>query len=366
MHNLHFIYAAALKNAVGTVASAILPTATAYSTAYVLSYIYEPLANHASEYAEEYELYEYKTAASENMYNLITTNLGSEIADFSSLLTNNFLSSLKNAMLLDGIVFYVLGGQILPGIIGATIAYDLRTSINSYFENSKSYEVMGGVFAGAIKYGIAGLTLDKKVLFVGAINNAAYEYFKTADDDPVTNNDVIGLYTSLFQIEGIDAALNIILREKGKLEQFTTTLKVAGLLSASVWGFLTAEDKPFYCDNTKCYKKDVLVHNITYIDERYKGDYDFTLKRVLNHVNKIGSDISYLMNMVNSQKPTSDDLENKEIIMNTTLHYNPKTQCALKDSKLLDIRTIYEHHDELSQNTELNNEEAQQSIKEDL
>jgi hypothetical protein len=383
MYYIHSIHAAA-----NVVISAVTPVAratAAYSTAYLFnSHVYEPLANTASEYAKEWGLYEYKTAVSESIYNFTSTNLSPEVADFGSHLSKNFLPSLKDAVLLDGIVFYVLGGPILPGIIGATIAYDLRASINSYFENSKLHGVAGGFFAGAIKYGIAGLTLDKKVLLIGAMNNAAYEYFKTADDDPVTNNDVIGLYALLFQIEGTDAVLNVMLREKGILEQLTTTLKVAGLLSGSVWGFLTPGDKSFYCDTTQCYKKDLLVHNITYIDERYKGDYDFTLKRIPNHFYKMYNDTLDATTYINEKYKGDHDSTLERILnyfpkyallitseeevtnMNSTLYYSTKTQCALKDFTQLNICRLDEYYDESSQNTELTSEEVSQNIKEDL
>jgi len=364
MHYIHSIHAVAAANAANIVISAVTTVsraAAAYSITYLFnSYVYESLANTASKYAKEWGLHEYKTAISEGTYNLTSINLSPIIADFGSLLSKNLPPSFKDAVLLDGIVFYVLGGPILPGIIGATIAYNLRASINNYFENSKQYGVAGGFFAGAIKYGIAGLTLDKKVLLIGAMNNAAYEYFKTAGDDLVTNNDVIGLYALLFQIEGIDAALNVMLREKGKLEQLTTTLKVAGLLSGSVWGFLTEKDKSFYCDNTKCYEKDLLIHNITYIDERYKGDYDFTFKRTTNYFNKVHDDICYAANLLYTY------LKKEEIRTEDESNYNPKTQCALKDFTQLDICTLDEYYDESSQNTELTSEEVSQNIKEDL
>jgi hypothetical protein len=337
MHNIKSI-----ANAIYTISKPILPEAArataAFSTAYIFnSYVYEPIANTTSEYAKEWGLYGYKTAVSESIYNFTSTNLSPEIADFGSHLTTNFLPSLKNAMLLDGIVSYVLGGPVLPAIIGATIAYDLRASINSYFENSKPHGVAGGFFAGAIKYGIAGLALDKKVLFIGAMNNAAYEYFKTEGDDIVADSDVIGLYALLTQIEGVDAILNVMLKEKGKLEQLTATLKVAGLLSGSVWGLLQKS------------KFNELKYNCT--------------ESIPNLFSKSYDDILYTVNL---QKPVSNDLENEVININSALYYNTKTQCILKDFAQLDICALDEHDDELSQNTELNNEEVLQNIKEDL
>ena len=132
-----------LASAIKTIA--ILATTTtigkatfAYSATYFFnSYAYEPLANAVSEYAKEWGLYEYKTSVFENIYNVTRNNLSPEIADFSVHLAKNSLPALKDAILLDGIVSFALGGPILLPIIGSTIAYDLRKSINGYFENSK-------------------------------------------------------------------------------------------------------------------------------------------------------------------------------------------------------------------------------------
>ncbi|MFK7760876.1 MAG: hypothetical protein AB8B46_01970 [Candidatus Midichloriaceae bacterium] len=344
-----------IANAMYTISKPILaPTAkatAAYSTAYLFnSYIYESLADTTSYYAKAWELYEYKAAVSESIYNFIHTNLSPEIADFGSHLTTNFLPSLKNAILLDGIVFFVLGSPILPGIIGATIAYDLRASINNYFENSKPYGVAGGFFAGAIKYGIAGLTLDKKVLLIGAINNAAYEYFSKEVSAIVNNNDIVGLYASFFQIEGLDAFLNIIqkyafyqdmdadnIMQKYALNQLITTLNVAALLSGSAW---------------------VLLQKSKFSELEYNHT-----ESILNLSSKFYNDI---LHAVNLQKPVSGDLENEVIDVNFTFYYNAKTQCILKDFTQLNICSLDEYYDELSQNTELNNGETQQDIKEEL
>ena len=348
-------YIKSIANAMYTISKPLLAPAAkataAYSTVYLFnSYVYEPLANTTSDYAKAWGLYEYKTAVSESTYNFIHTNLSPEIADFGSLLAKNSLPSLKNAILLDGIVFFVLGGPVLPGIIGATIAYDLRASINNYFENSKPYGVVGGAVAGAIKYGITKSTLDIKTLLIGAMNNAAYEYFSKEVGATANNNDVLGLFTSLFQIEGLDAFFNIMQKyalyqdmdtdnvmQKYALNQLTTTLKVAALLSGSAW---------------------ILLEKSKFSELKYNH-----IESIQNLFNKLCNDILYAVNL---QKPVSDDLENEVIHMNSTLYYNTKTQCILKDFTQLNICRLDKYYDELSQNTELNNEEPQQDIKEEL
>lgn len=232
-------------------------------------------------------------------------------------------------------MFFVLGSPILGGIIGATIDYDLRASINNYFENSKPYGVAGGFFAGAIKYGIAELTLDKKVLLIGAINNAAHEYFSKEVSAIVNNNDVVGLYASFFQIEGLDAFLNII--QKYALNQLIKTLNVAALLSGSAW---------------------VLLQKSRFSELEYNHT-----ESILNLYSKFYNDI---LHAVNLQKAVSGDLENEVIDVNFTFYYNAKTQCILKDFTQLNICSLDEYYHELSQNTELNNGETQQDIKEEL
>ena len=364
----------------------------AYSTTYsIQSYVYEPLTSFTSEYAEKWGLYEYKTLISESMYNATRNNLGTETANFSSLLVKNFIPSLKDAILLDGIAFYVLGAPVLCPIIGATVAYNLRANINDYFENSKPHGVVGGFIAGAIKYGIAKSTLDWKILLMGSINNALYEWFKTTTKDTVTNNDVVGLYTLFVQIEGVDALFNIMqtyvlyqdkttfletmqkdvayknmddavnIMQKYVLNQLTIPLKVAGLLSVSVWGYLSAKDKAFYSDDTKCYTKDIFAYNITYIDERYKGDYEFTLNRTLSNFKILHDDVLYMASLVANYSKKG------EVHIEVKSNHNPKTQCALKNFTQLDISTLDEYYDELPSNSELlNNEETQQDVKEEL
>jgi len=356
----------------------------AYSVTYFFnSYAYEPLANAVSEYAKEWGLYEYKTSVFENIYNVTRNNLSPEIADFSVHLAKNSLPALKDAILLDGIVSFTLGGPILYPIIGSTIAYALRKSINGYFENSKLHEVTGGVVAGAIKYGISKSTLNGKILFIGAVNNGLYEYFKPEVGATITNADTIGLYTSLTMIEGVDAVLkfaqtyiwgndaelNVILNINNLLGQIATTLKVTGLVSASIWIFL--EDKDFYCNKTQCFKKGIEFYtdDMCYIDERYKGEFAWTLERTLSIPNKVIDDITYAVNYVmNSQKPTPDMPANEEANVNFTFDYynNTKAQCVLKNFTQLDTCSADEYYDELVQNTELNSKEVEQDVKEEL
>ena len=356
----------------------------AYSVTYFFnSYAYEPLANAVSEYAKEWGLYEYKTSVFENIYNVTRNNLSPEIADFSVHLAKNSLPALKDAILLDGIVSFTLGGPILYPIIGSTIAYALRKSINGYFENSKLHEVTGGVVAGAIKYGISKSTLNGKILFIGAVNNALYEYFKPEVGATINNADMIGLYTSLTMIEGVDAVLkfaqtyiwgndaelNVILNINNLLGQIATTLKVTGLVSASIWIFL--EDKDFYCNKTQCFKKGIEFYtdDMCYIDERYKGEFAWTPERTLSIPNKVIDDIAYAVNYVmNSQKPTPDMPANEEANVNSTFDYynNTKAQCILKNFTQLDTCSADEYYDELVQNTELNSKEVEQDVKEEL
>ncbi len=327
----------------------------AYSATYFFnSYAYEPLANAVSEYAKEWGLYEYKTAVSNSTYNFISTNLSPKIADFSVHLAKNSLPALKDAILLDGIVSFALGGPILLPIIGSTIAYDLRKSINDYFENSKLYGVAGGVAGGAIKYGVSKSTPNMKILFIGAVNNALYEYFKPEVGATIANVDTIGLYTSLTLIEGVDvmlkfaqtyiwsydAKLNVALNQNDALGQIATTLKAAGLVSTSIW---VSEDK---------------VGNLT-----------LSLERTLSIPNKIIDDIKYAVNyVINLQKPTSHIPTNEEVNVTSKFDYynNTKTQCVLKNFTQLDTCSADEYYNELVQNTELNSKEVEQGVKEEL
>ena len=298
----------------------------AYTTTSLFnSYVYESLANTISQYAEKWGLYKYKTDVSKSTYDFIFINLSPEIADFGSHLAKNFHPALNDAILLDGILLYTLGVPILHPIIGSTIAYDLRKSINSYFENSKLHGVAGGVFAGAIKYGVSKSTINPKILLIGAVNNALYEYFKPEFGATITNADAIGLYVSLTLIEGVDAVLKFALTHgldhdpvlgvernlNSLLEQTMTTLKVAGSLSASTWIFLEDE-----------------------------GEFTWTLGRTLSIPNKVIDDIAYTVNyVINLQKPIP----------------NTNAQCALKNFTKLDTCPADEYYDELVQNTELNN-----------
>jgi len=218
------------------------------------------------------------------------------------------------------------------------------------------------VVAGAIKYGISKSTLNGKILFIGAVNNALYEYFKPEVGATITNADTIGLYTSLTMIEGVDAVLkfaqtyiwgndaelDVILNINNLLGQIATTLKVTGLVSASIWIFL--EDKDFYCNKTQCFKKGIEFYtdDMCYIDERYKGEFAWTLERTLSIPNKVIDDITYAVNYVmNSQKPTPDMPANEEANVNSTFDYynNTKAQCVLKNFTQLDTCSADEYYD---------------------
>ena len=224
-------------------------------------------SNITLQYAEELGIYEAKKVLANNTYSIVENKFGKTAADVSSNLVNKFPEALEEAIVLDGLVFSMLGAPIIFPIIGATIAYDIRKAANEYFGKDAVVKNVGtGAIAGAIKYGIANLTLDKTTLFIGAVNNGLYEYFKPEVGDTVGNLDVIGLKASLFQIEGTDAILKKMLTEDVNLKsELLTTLKVTTLLSGSLWGFL--QDKKL-------------------------SELNFaTLERVPNHYNKVCNDL---------------------------------------------------------------------------
>ena len=245
-------------------------------------------SNRVSEYAEEWGVYEAKKWIVNNTYSLAI-----EVVNYGSHLVNKFPEALTDAIILDGVLFGAMsclsfsgkvatlgffGSYVVPFAIvysiaeisltisAATIAYDIRKAANEYFgEDNVVANVVVGVFAGAIKYGTIGITLDWKILLIGATNNGLYEYFKSEVGSAIDNGDIIGLYTSVFQIEGTDAILKKVLNDNVNLKsELFTTLNVVTLLSASLWLFL--QDK-------KLSELDIS-----------------TLERVPNHYNKICND----------------------------------------------------------------------------
>lgn len=301
-------------------------------------------SNTTSQYAEEWGIYEAKERIANNTYNIVESKLGKATADVSSHLVNKFPEALEEAIVLDGVVLCALGTPVLPAVIGATIAYDIRKAANEYFGKDAVVKNVGAAaVAGAIKYGIKSLTLDKKTLFIGAVNNGLYEYFKPEVGDTVVNLDVIGLEASLFQIEGMDVMLKIILKENINFQsELLTTLKVTFRLSALSWVFL--QDK----------KEHAII----------------TLERVPNHSKKVYNDILVLAQKCHeyvydcASKMLSKEVTQNELITSRENNTNAEQMCYINPFKDLDVCYIDEFEEQNKLATSSENE--LEAVKYDL
>ncbi len=277
-------------------------------------------SNTTLQYAEEWGIYEAKKMLANNTYGIVESKFGKTAADFSSNLVNKFPEALEEAIVLDGVVFYALGAPAIYPIIGATIAYDIRKAANEYLEKDAVVKNVGvGAVAGAIKYGIAGLTLGKSLL-IGAVNNGLYEYFKPEVGDTVGNLDVIGLQASLLQIEGTDVILKKVLTENVNLKsELLTTLKVTALLSASLWLFLQ--------------------------DKKLNELHFLSFERVPNHYNKVCNDVigqkchDYVYDC--ASKMLSKEATQNELITSRENNTDVEQICYRNQTNLKDLDVCY-------------------------
>ena len=316
---------------------------------------YNYISNMASEYTGKLDVYKITDKA---LY------VGNEFISFGNHLVNKFPEALKEAVFLDGLLVSIMtifsfsgkiaaleslgffsvyiAPYILPIAVvwslaeisittfGATIAYDIRKAANEYFGKDAVVENVGiGVVAGAIKYGISGLTLGKTTLFIGAVNNGLYEYFKPEVGDTVGNLDVIGLQASLFQIEGTDAILKKMLTENVNLKsELLTTLKVTVLLSGSLWGFL----------------QDKKLSEINFA----------TLERVPNHYNKVCNDLigqkchDYVLMLISEIKVVGiQKSESTQICYSNQINFKDLDVCYINELAMPINKNLEIEHDEL-------------------